>query len=63
MAITTESKPRPRGAVTHKKARKLISLWVPQALHDQLELAVSEMDSDKSKIIRDALRQHLRRIA
>ena len=60
---STSNSPRPRGAVTQEKGRKLISLWVPSALHSKLEEAVQRQDSDKSKVIRDALRQHLRRTA
>jgi metal-responsive CopG/Arc/MetJ family transcriptional regulator len=59
----TQKSTRPRGAVTKNQGRKLISLWIPSALHKKLEEAVQLQDSDKSKVVRDALRQHLRRTA
>lgn len=45
--------------VTKGAPRKLIALWLPEPLHDLLMAEAKRKDSDKSKVIREALRRRL----
>jgi len=47
-----------RGSVT-KSTAKPIAVWLPDALKEQLDAAVQSLDSDRSKIIRAAIREKL----
>jgi metal-responsive CopG/Arc/MetJ family transcriptional regulator len=49
-----------RGAVT-KKGSELVSVWIPLPLFHGLERAVQTQDTDRSKLIRAALREKLQR--
>ena len=49
---------RPRGAVT-QEGSVLVAVWLPRPLYLGLEQAVRERDSDRSKIIRNAIRAHV----
>jgi hypothetical protein len=50
------------GAVTKKKA-KLILVWVPLTTIPHLDRAVRELDLDRSKFIRAAIREKMARVA
>ena len=45
-----------RGSLTKSKS-KLVAVWLPAGMTDALEVAVQSEDSDRSKIIRRALRR------
>ena len=47
-----------RGLVTKSKAQP-VAVWLPDALKAQLDLAVQSTDTDRSKLIRMALREKL----
>jgi metal-responsive CopG/Arc/MetJ family transcriptional regulator len=47
-----------RGTVTKNKAQP-VAVWLPDALKDQLDRAVQLTDTDRSKLIRAALREKL----
>jgi metal-responsive CopG/Arc/MetJ family transcriptional regulator len=47
-----------RGSVTKTKAQP-VAVWLPDALKDQLDRAVQMTDTDRSKLIRAALREKL----
>jgi metal-responsive CopG/Arc/MetJ family transcriptional regulator len=47
-----------RGTVTKSKAQP-VAVWLPNALKAQLDLAVEQTDTDRSKLIRTALREKL----
>lgn len=51
---------RPRGAVKKSEAR-LVAVWVPDLLVHALDEAVRSLDTDRSKYIRAALREKIRR--
>lgn len=52
------ARPQKRGAV-RKADSKIVAIWLPEELAAALDLAVRSEDSDRSKIIRKALRRHL----
>lgn len=47
-----------RGAVQNKKAQ-LLGAWLPDAMIEQLDRAVVEYDTDRSKFVRAAIREKL----
>ena len=47
-----------RGTVTKSKAQP-VAVWLPDALKAQLDRAVELTDTDRSKLIRTALREKL----
>jgi len=47
-----------RGLVTKSKAQP-VAVWLPDALKSQLDRAVLSTDTDRSKLIRAALREKL----
>lgn len=47
-----------RGLVTKSKAQP-VAVWLPNALKAQLDYAVQTTDTDRSKLIRMALREKL----
>lgn len=49
-----------RGSVT-KKESELVALWVPRQLLEAVDHAVRCEDSDRSKFIRRAVREHVAR--
>lgn len=49
-----------RGAVT-KSSSKLVAILLPDDLHARVEAAIRGKDTDKSKWIRSAIREHLLR--
>jgi metal-responsive CopG/Arc/MetJ family transcriptional regulator len=50
-----------RGAVTKRKARQVI-IWFPEDLLESLDSGVQTTDSDRSKFIRNAVREKISRI-
>lgn len=56
---TPPSKPR-RGAVTKSKSI-LIGAWIPTPIVQQMDAAVQANDTDRSKLLRAALRAYLSR--
>lgn len=50
-----------RGLVTKKKS-KLLTIWVPESLVPLIDRGVALTDSDRSKFVRNALRDKLRRL-
>jgi len=51
---------RPRGSVK-KDASTIVALWVPDELLAALDAAVLRNDTDRSKLIRQAIRKQLLR--
>ena len=51
--------PSRRGSV-RKDESVLVAVWIPKALKEALDRQVQAEDSDRSKIIRQALRQRIR---
>lgn len=49
-----------RGAVKIRKA-ELVALWIPKNLASAMDVGVLRTDSDRSKFIRNALREKLDR--
>ena len=49
-----------RGTVT-KTSSKLLTVWVPTALLPAIDRGVSKLDTDKSKFVRQAIREKLAR--
>lgn len=47
-----------RGTVTKSKAQP-VAVWLPNSLKEQLDRAVQSTDTDRSKLIRAALREKL----
>lgn len=45
-----------RGAITKAKSQ-LVAVWIPNGMVEALDVAVKQEDTDKSKIIRRALRR------
>lgn len=54
------TKPHRRGAVRKETAR-LIAVWVPKEMDAALNTAVQQLDTDRSKFVREAIREHTRR--
>lgn len=52
---------RPRGS-NPKSSSILVAVWIPTCTVAQLDTAVQQLDTDRSKVIRRALREHLSRI-
>jgi len=50
-----------RGAIQKRKAR-LVSLWIPKDMDKAIVDVVEAEDSDKSKFIRAAIREKVRRL-
>jgi metal-responsive CopG/Arc/MetJ family transcriptional regulator len=50
-----------RGSV-RVKSSVFVGLWVPKTLVEQIDAAVRATDSDRSKVIRLAVRDHIRRL-
>lgn len=50
-----------RGAI-QKQTSRLLTLWVPEALFPVLDQGVQLEDSDRSKFIRNAIREKCQRI-
>jgi hypothetical protein len=46
---------------TSKKSQKLLTVWIPECLNTSLALGVVKEDSDKSKFVRNAIREKLAR--
>ena len=55
-----QTKPKPRGAVK-KKTAQLIAVWVPTEMSTAIDKAVQLFDTDRSKFVREAIREHTRR--
>lgn len=55
-----KTKPHQRGAV-RKASSQLIAVWVPHQMVAVLDRAVTELDTDRSKFVREAIREHARR--
>jgi metal-responsive CopG/Arc/MetJ family transcriptional regulator len=53
---------KPRGSVK-KDASTIVALWVPDELLAALDSAVVRQDTDRSKLIRQAIRKQLLRSA
>jgi metal-responsive CopG/Arc/MetJ family transcriptional regulator len=49
-----------RGAVK-KQTSKMITVWVPEVLIPSLDRGVAQEDSDRSKFVRNAIREKLTR--
>lgn len=47
-----------RGAIRKRNAR-MVTLWIPHAMADQIDIAIQNEDSDRSKLIRRAIREKL----
>lgn len=56
----TKPKPQKRGSV-HKSGSQFIAAWIPDEIVEAMDSAVRERDTDRSKIIRNALRNFLSR--
>ncbi len=54
------SKPQTRGAV-QKAGSTFIAAWIPDEIVQAIDLAVKRDDTDRSKLIRKALRSYLAR--
>lgn len=52
--------PRPRGAVKKKNAH-LLGAYIPTAMSDLVNVAVVQLDTDRSKFFRAAVREKLQR--
>lgn len=52
---------RPRGSVK-KESAVPVTLWVPRSWLAPIDQAVREEDSDKSKFVRNAIKEKLARI-
>lgn len=52
----------PRGSLSTKKA-KLVAFWMPLELLRELDLHVSRDDLDRSKVIRSALKEKLKKLS
>lgn len=50
-----QTQKRKRGAVT-KAGSQLVSVWLPEELVARLDALVKRRDSDRSKLIREAIR-------
>ena len=44
-----------------KKTNKLLTVWIPDSLHHTLARGAAKEDSDKSKFVRNAIREKLAR--
>lgn len=53
-------KPMRRGAVRKSQAH-LIAVWVPIHLASAIDQAVERDDTDRSKFVREAIREHVAR--
>jgi len=51
-----DQKPKRRGAVT-KEGSQLVAVWLPNELCKRLDELVRSQDTDRSKLIRKAIRQ------
>lgn len=49
-----------RGAQT-KETSEMVTCWVPEGMKAAIDLAVKIEDSDRSKFIRNAIRERVRR--
>jgi hypothetical protein len=49
-----------RGAVK-KSSSRLLTVWIPEALESNLAHGAAKEDSDKSKFVRNAIREKLAR--
>jgi metal-responsive CopG/Arc/MetJ family transcriptional regulator len=54
------NKPQPKGNA-HKEGTTFIAAWIPDEVVAQIDRAVIRDDTDRSKLIRKALRQYLSR--
>ncbi len=52
------TKPQPKGHA-HKEGTTFIAAWIPDEVVAQIDKAVVRDDTDRSKLIRKALRQYL----
>jgi len=50
-----DQKPKKRGAVT-KAGSQLVAVWLPNELCKRLDQMVKDRDTDRSKLIRQAIR-------
>ena len=50
-----------RGAVSSENS-EMLAAWVPRELVKQLDSAVRMLDTDRSKFLRSAIREHLARL-
>lgn len=57
--MSQSAKPNKRGAL-HKEGSVFVGAWVPAEIAAILDREVQAQDSDRSKIIRRALRRHLK---
>lgn len=57
------SKPNHNRGAVKKSAATLVAVWIPHELATALDAAVNREDSDRSKIVRKALRRHLTQTA
>ena len=46
---------------TNKKTSKLLTVWIPDTLNAKLARGAAKEDSDKSKFVRNAIREKLAR--
>ena len=51
-----------RGAVSTANA-EILAAWIPKDLAKQLDAAVRALDTDRSKFLRAAVREHLTRLS
>ena len=51
-----------RGAIT-KTRSQLIAVWIPNEMASAIDSAVQRLDTDRSKFVREAIREHTRRKA
>lgn len=58
---TTSNKRQPRGAV-QKAGSTFIAAWIPDEIVAAIDRAVLSEDTDRSKVIRKALRNYLNKI-
>ncbi len=48
---------KPRGAVSNNEDSHLVSVWVPNTWVEKIQRAVKSRDTDRSKWIREAIRE------
>lgn len=51
-----------RGSVTKRNGARMVTVWMPHELADQLDIAIKLQDTDRSKLIRKAVRDKLTEI-
>ena len=56
-AMSTTSRKRMKRGATRREDAVLVGVWIPKGICDLLDQHVQEMDSDRSKLIRLAIRE------